>query len=82
MRLAKEEAHLEQLTITVKGAAQTLGISATTVRSLIRSGELSSVRVAGRRLIHAQSVRRLAEAGSPSALAREDRIAGPSDQVA
>lgn len=50
---------MESLAVSVKDAAQALGVGRTTVYFLLNTGELEAIHVGRRRLIKAASLRRL-----------------------
>lgn len=54
-----EHAEAEKLAYTVDEFMKVMGLSRTSIYELIKSGELKSVKVAGRRLIPRQSAVRL-----------------------
>ncbi len=52
------------LLVTVKGAAQALGVSPTSIWRLTKKGNLEVRKIGGRTLITMESIRRVAEHGA------------------
>ncbi len=51
------------LTVTVKEALAMIGIGRTSFYELVAGGEITTVKIGRRRLVHAESLRRLAAEG-------------------
>lgn len=53
---------MEVLTVSVRDAAKSIGVSRATLYNWMNEGKIDAVRVGGRRLIKVDSLRRLVEA--------------------
>ena len=52
------------LLVTVKGAAQAIGVSPTSIWRLTKKGNLETRKIGGRTLVTMESIRRVAEHGA------------------
>jgi excisionase family DNA binding protein len=65
---------IEPLTVRVERAAALLDCGISSIKALISSGELESIRIGGMRLIRYQSLKKLVNDGGSAAQKRNNRL--------